>query len=217
MLPHVVFDLDGTLSDSSAGIVRSLQHALSELGHAVPTADELVWCVGPDLRNSFARLLETEDRTYVERALGIYRSRYAESGIFENEVYEGIPEALQTLRERGVRLFVATSKPLFFAAKVVEHLGLGPYFEEVHGPDLDGYRSSKPELLTHLLETHGLEPRSAAMVGDREHDVQGARAVGMRSVAVTYGYGTEEELQEAGPDLLCSAPHAIPAALAYLE
>lgn len=216
-LRNVLFDLDGTLADSSDGIVRSIAHALAELGHVVPTVDELQVCVGPDIRLSFARLLETEDRNAVERALGIYRARYAESGVFESAVFEGVPEMLAELRSRRLRLFVATSKPKPFAEKLVGHLGLGHAFEAVHGPDLQGYRSSKPELLGHLVESHALVPRETVVVGDRGHDVEGARAVGLRSVAVTYGYGTREELEQAAPDLLCSAPHAIPSAIAYLE
>ncbi len=216
-LRNVLFDLDGTLTDSSPGIVRSLQHALGELGHDVPTFEELVSCVGPDIRMSFGRLLETEDRTYVERALGIYRARYAESGIFECRVYEGIPEALEEIAARGLRLWVATSKPLPFARQVVEHFGLDRYFVDIHGPALDGYRSSKPELLAHLLSAHELVPAETIMVGDREHDVEGARGVGIRCVAVTYGYGDREELERAAPELLCSTPSALPGALGYLE
>lgn len=203
----ILFDLDGTLTDPKRGITRSIQYALEALGQDIPTADELTWCIGPPLLDSFERLLG--DRSQAESALQLYRERFGKTGMYENEVYPDIPEVLTELRRMGYRLFVATSKPTVYAVPILEHFGLSKYFNEIYGSELDGTRSDKSELLAWLQDNEGLYPSTTTMVGDRRHDVIGGRDNGMATVGVLYGYGTKQELLDAGADSLCSSPDEV--------
>jgi phosphoglycolate phosphatase len=208
----ICFDLDGTLTDPKLGITRCIRHALMEVTGEAPDADALTWCIGPPLIGSFETLLAGNGDAAL--ALARYRERFGDVGLFENEVYPAIPETLAALTASGFRLFVATSKPTVYARRIVEHFGLAPYFEDVCGAELDGRRSDKTELLSWLLERHGIAPASATMVGDRSHDIVGARNNDMRTVGVLYGYGTEAELTEAGAEILCPSPDALTEILA---
>jgi phosphoglycolate phosphatase len=140
----IYFDLDGTLTDPKPGITRSIQYALEKLDRAVPSEDELAWCIGPPLRSSLAKLLGGDDLT--ETALSLYRERFGDIGIFEDEVYPGIEHTLAVLASSGRRLFVATSKPVVYAERIIDHFKLAPHFERVFGSELDGRRSDKTEL-----------------------------------------------------------------------
>jgi phosphoglycolate phosphatase len=213
---NVVFDLDGTLSDPKEGITRSLQHALIAMGRQAPPTEALEWCIGPPLWQTWPVLLGSDDPAESQRAMVHYRERFATTGLFENKVYDGIPEVLGALSESGCALFLATSKPLVFARKILEHFALDGFFAGLHGAELDGRLSDKGELLSHLLIDQGLAPEATVMVGDRKHDVIGARTAGLRALAVTYGYGSREELAAAAPDGLCHRPAEIPRALAAL-
>ena len=200
----ICFDLDGTLSDPKLGITRSIQHALRELGRPVPTADDLTSCIGPPLLGSFKKLLGSSKEA--ENALRLYRERFGETGIYENELYPGIAAALSGLKSSGRRMFVATSKPKVFADRIIVHFGLSPYFEAIYGSELDGTRSDKSELLAWVVAQERLSPAKAVMVGDRSHDIAGGRENGMATLGVLYGYGTRTELLEAGADDLCQSP-----------
>lgn len=208
----ICFDLDGTLTDPKPGITRSIQHALRSLGRVVPTEDELTWCIGPPLIQSLERLVG--DRTVAERALVLYRERFGVVGLFENRVYDGIPEALQHLSGAGHRLLVATSKPRVYAERIVEHFGLGRHFAVVHGSELDGTRVEKTDLLAWIVEREGLDPATTVMIGDRSHDIVGARRNGLKTLGVLYGYGSRSELEAAGADGLCASPQGLTADLA---
>jgi len=208
--PPIFFDLDGTLTDPKLGITRCIQFALAELGEAVPDADALEWCIGPPLQQSMAELVGAERAA---EAVRLYRVRFADVGWVENEPYEGIVEALSQIAEAGRPLYVATSKPHVYATRIVEHFDLGPFFERVFGAELDGTRGDKAELLAHALGEAGVEDASrAVMVGDREHDMRGARANGLHSIGVRWGYGTEAELHAAGAEVLVSHPSEMPSA-----
>lgn len=209
----VLFDLDGTLTDSRSGILRSLRYALDALGRPAPAESDLGWCLGPPLRESFARLLDTRDPGLLDRALALYRERFGTVGLFENALYPEVPAALQAVRRLGCATFLATSKPRVFAARIADHFGLTPLLDAVHGSELDGRRSAKPDLLAHVLAAHGLLPGHTVMVGDRRHDAEGARACGLACLGVTYGYGSAAELQEAGVAVLVHRPRSIPAML----
>jgi phosphoglycolate phosphatase len=200
----IYFDLDGTLTDPKIGITGCIQYALDKLGQAVPTRDELTWCIGPPLRASFKTMLGRDD--LVEHAIVLYRERFADVGLYENGVYAGIEDTLSALRQSGRRLFVATSKPLIYAERIVDHFAMRHYFERVFGPELDGTRSDKTELLRHALAVTGAQPSRAAMIGDRRHDMIGARNNAMSAIGVLYGYGSEEELIAAGADHVCASP-----------
>ena len=204
----IFFDLDGTLTDPKPGITRSIQYALDKLAHpTIPTEDELTWCIGPPLRASFVRLLGGEDDA--DRAVSLYRERFSDIGLFENRVYDGIPEVLTTLSQSGQRLFVATSKPHVFATRIIEHFGLRHHFEHVFGSELDGRRVDKSDLLAYALQTVAVDPAKTLMIGDRSHDMVGAKNNGMQAIGVLYGYGSQDELIGAGALHVCETPQAI--------
>lgn len=204
----IFFDLDGTLTNPKPGITRSIQYALDRLGQAVPTEDDLVWCIGPPLHASLKKLLGTD--ALADRALLLYRERFADIGLFENEVYAGIQGTLSALAAPGRRIFIATSKPAVYADRIVDHFGLRRHFEHVFGSELDGTRTDKSELLRYALEVTRTDPRDAIMIGDRAHDMIGARNNAMTAIGVLYGYGSRDELMEAGAHHLCEAhPHLL--------
>jgi len=202
----VLFDLDGTLTDPREGITRSIAYALERMGMRPPPLDELTFAIGPPLRASFARLLGRDDGTAVEEAIRLYRERFADVGLFENEPYEGIAEVLATVRRSGAAMIVCTSKPLVYARRIVEHFGLHAHFDAVHGCELDGTREDKRDLMEYLLPLHGLAPSEAAMVGDRGADMRAARHHGLHAIGALWGYGSADELREFGADVLCDAP-----------
>jgi phosphoglycolate phosphatase len=207
-LDAIYFDLDGTLTDPKPGITRSIQYALQKLDHpTMPTEDELTWCIGPPLRASFVRLLGAE--TSADLAVSYYRERFSDVGLYENSVYDGIGEVLTKLCASGHRLFVATSKPHVFAERIIDHFGLRDHFERVFGSELDGTRVDKSHLLEYALKQASVDPARTLMIGDRSHDMVGAKNNGMKGIGVLYGYGTRDELLDAGAHHVCATPGAI--------
>lgn len=209
------FDLDGTLTDPKAGITRCIQYALGKLGQVAPPEDELTWCIGPPLLGSFEKMLGK--RCLAVTALGFYRERFADMGLYENRVYPGIENTLAKLGVSGRRLFVATSKPEPYATRIIEHFAIGRYFERIFGSELDGTRSDKTELLRYALKETGIAPIEATMIGDRSHDVIGARNNAMLAMGVLYGYGSKEELVAAGAHRISTSARDLPQELADLE
>jgi phosphoglycolate phosphatase len=199
---HVFFDLDGTLIDSREGIVGSIQYALHALGQPRRDPSWLERFIGPPLDGTFRQLLGTNDGERVRQAIAAYRVRFGASGIFENRVYDGIPEALRALGESGRSLFVVTSKPAVYARTIVDHHGLRRHFRGVYGAELDGERADKGILIRYVLGTEWLSPQEVVMVGDRAHDVVGARENGVASLAVRWGYASGDELESVGPDAI---------------
>jgi len=206
----IFLDLDGTLVDPKPGITGSVQHALGELGLAVPTADDLEWVIGPPLLDSFRRLGAADPN----HALALYRARYSSGGMFDCAVYDGVPGILAELRAAGHRLFLATAKPHVYAKKITAHFGLAGYLEAEFGPELDGTRNDKGNLLAHACELLGLDPGSAVMIGDRDNDLNAARANAMAFIGVLWGYAAKGELSDA--DQLCKVPCDLPAAVRAL-
>lgn len=196
MQQAIYFDLDGTLTDPKTGITRSIQYALEKLAKPVPAANELTWCIGPPLLESFESLVG--DAELAPQALDIYRQRFSTIGLFENEVYPGIEAMLQALREQGRPLYVATSKPCIYAERILEHFGLAKYFSAVFGAELDGARSDKSELLAYALAETAHSAENSIMVGDRKHDMIGACNNGLTALGVLWGYGDEQEILTAG-------------------
>jgi phosphoglycolate phosphatase len=194
---NVFLDLDGTLTDPGLGITNCIVYALQHLGTQIPSAAELRKCVGPPLRQGFASLLGTTDETIIQRAIGLYRERFTDIGLYENTLYADTLDSLQRLVAAGHRLFVATSKPTIYATRIVEHFGIDRYLARVYGSELSGARAEKAELLNYLLAAERITPDCAVMVGDRHHDVFGARANGVASIGVLWGYGDREELHQA--------------------
>ena len=206
-LEAIFFDLDGTLTDPKPGITRSIQYALQKLDHpTIPTEDELTWCIGPPLRASFATMLGDH---VADQAVTLYRERFSDVGLYENGVYDGIGDVLRTLCTAGHRLFVATSKPHVFAERIIDHFGLRDHFERVFGSELDGTRVNKSDLLAYALQQTGVDPAKSLMIGDRSHDMTGAKNNGMRRIGVLYGYGSRGELLEAGAQHVCATPDEI--------
>ena len=203
---NVLFDLDGTLTNPREGIVACLKYALTGMGHSCPADSELEQFIGPPLHESLAILLGSPDATQINSAVELFRRRFSSQGMFENTLYPGIHSALTTLRGRGAVLFVATSKPQIFAERIVEHFGLKNYFRAVYGSELDGTRSDKSHLIEHVLKAESLSSRSTCMVGDRAHDILGAKAHGVFSIGVLWGYGSYDELVTAGATVLCEEP-----------
>ena len=193
----VLFDLDGTLTDPFEGITKSVEHALDRCGIKVANRRELACFIGPPLHESFMKYYGfTEPEAF--RAVEVYREYFSVTGLFENKVYPGIPELLAELSDGGIKLAVATSKPTVFAKRILDHFGLTGYFSVCVGSELDGRRVRKDEVIADTLSALGIGAPDAVMVGDRMHDVIGAKKNGVAAVGVTYGYGTREELTEAG-------------------
>ena len=206
MAGYVYIDLDGTLTDPFEGISNCIAHALERLGQKRPEDAELRRFIGPPLLETFGALVGTE---MAPRALGYYRERFSEIGWLENAVYPGICDALEALTSAGHRCFVATSKPRVFAQRIVEHFGLAPYFDDIHGSELDGTRTEKTELLRFAARQRP-ERRQSVMIGDRCHDIVGALNNGFRAIGVTWGFGTEDEIRGAGAHCLAAAPEQLP-------
>jgi phosphoglycolate phosphatase len=204
----LLFDLDGTLTDNYLGISRSIVYALERLGARVADAATLRRCVGPPLRESFHWLLDTDDAAVVERAIGLYRERFADVGWRENVVYDGMADALTALATGATRMFVCTSKPEVYARRIVTLFGFLEHLDGVYGVDLAGHLDDKVKLLAHLVATEQLDPAHAIMIGDRAHDIRAARMNGARSAGVLWGYGSRQEL--AAADALVTTPAELP-------
>jgi phosphoglycolate phosphatase len=210
----IFFDLDGTVCDPCEGIVRCLQYALKQLGHAIPPDAQLLRYIGPPLYDSFAALLNSNDAQLIKRAVESYRERFDSIGMFENSVYPGITDLLAGLHPGHYRRYVVTTKPTVFARKILSHFGLAADFLNIYGSELDGSRADKSDLIAHVLEREQIIPTETVMIGDREHDIQGAIANGVRPIGVLWGYGSREELIRAGATLLCETPQSL---LAHLR
>jgi phosphoglycolate phosphatase len=204
----IFFDLDGTLTDPKPGITRSIQYALDKLGQqTIPTEEQLTWCIGPPLRASFVKLLG--DEASADLAVAHYRERFSDIGLYENDVYAGVRDVLTALQQSGRRLFVATSKPHVYAERIIDHFELRRHFERVFGSELNGTRADKSDLLAYALKTTSVDSLHATMIGDRSHDMIGARNNGLRGIGVLYGYGSEQELTAAGASCVCATPRAV--------
>ncbi|MCB1682841.1 MAG: HAD hydrolase-like protein [Pseudomonadales bacterium] len=206
MAADLFFDLDGTLTDPKIGITRCIQFALEQLGQPAPPMEDLIWCIGPPLIESFRTLV---GERCAGTALTRYRERFTETGLYENQVYSGMPQVLDTLRHHGARLHVASSKPLIYVERILNHFELSAYFDTVFGAELDGTRSDKTELLNHALLETGVHPGRAAMIGDRAHDAIGAKNNNMDFIGVLYGYGDEAELRGEGAVHLADSPQSL--------
>ncbi len=196
----VLFDLDGTLTDPKEGICKSYQYALRHYGRQADDLDAFVPLIGPPLQACFVEHLGFAPEQ-LDEVVAVFRDYFGTRGLYENRVYDGIVDLLAALQARGQRLALATSKAEFFAVKIMEHFGLSRYFDVMVGSELDGHRVAKADVIAEALRRLELtNGRGVAMVGDREHDVMGAQANGLRSVGVLYGYGDRAELAAAGAD-----------------
>ena len=209
MLRHIYFDLDGTLTDPYEGITKCILYALDELGFPHPDDDYLYSCIGPPLWDTFPELVGQE---LTRKAVDLYRERFVDIGWQENELYDGILEALESIASAGHTLFVATAKPHMHAARIINHFGMGDFFHNVYGSELDGTRATKTELLEFAIEKNpGTVER--IMIGDRKHDLLGAINNAMTPIGVAWGYGSVDELEQAGATRIVEYPGTLPGVL----
>jgi len=216
---HVLLDLDGTISDSSPGIGRSLIHAFTVCGYDAPDDEAIRSMIGPPFELSFPRHgIHVED---LEKVISVYRERYEDVGLFENTIYDGVTEMMETLRSDGHTITLATAKPQGTAIRIIEHFGLSDYFaRKVGASDTVGEgRRTKGEIITHALHLLGVSPHDrialdhVIMVGDRDHDVEGAHLNAIDCIGVAWGFGSMEELTGAGALTVVDHPHDVAGAI----
>lgn len=197
----ILFDLDGTLTDPMIGITKSVRYALTHFDIEVATLEELTPFIGPPLKGSFQKFYGFSEED-AETALQKYREYFSKTGLFENQVYEGIEAMLCALKAHNMRLFVATSKPTVYAKQILEHFHLAEYFDFIGGSELSGERVEKKDVIEYVLKEKNIEPENAIMVGDRCFDVAAGKEAGLATIGVLYGYGDVKELTDAGADAL---------------
>ena len=209
MFDIVLFDLDGTLTDPGEGITNSVAYALKKYDIEVTDKRELYKFIGPPLKDSFMKYYGFSEEK-AEEAIAFYREYFRNIGIFENKVYDGVEDMLRTLHADGKKIVLATSKPEEFAVRILEHFGLKKYFAVVAGASMDSSRSKKGDVIAYAISLcENFDKDTAIMIGDREHDIIGAKENGLKSIGVLYGYGDEEELKTAGADYIAVAPEDI--------
>lgn len=211
MYNTILFDLDGTLTDPKEGITKCVQYALKYFDINEPNLDELKKFIGPPLKESFMVYYHL-DEVKAEQAIEKYRERFSTVGLFENGVYEGIEALLKALKIAGKKLAVATSKPTIYSERILEHYGLRKYFEVVVGSELDGTRVNKAEVICEVLKQLNIDEKSlnsVVMIGDRKHDILGAKACQLTSIGVKFGYAEIGELEAAGADYVAESVEAL--------
>ncbi len=202
MFDYLFFDLDGTLTDPALGITNSFIYALKYFDLEIPSYETLCTFIGPPLPETFKTQFGfTEEKA--SEGVKKYREYFATKGLLENSVYPGIPELLASLKKAGKKLVVATSKPEEYSVRIIEHFGLSQYFENVCSSKMDETRSKKDEVIAYAIERNNIKDKSKIlMIGDRKHDILGAKKVGLKSCGVLFGYGSLEELKTAGADFI---------------
>ena len=199
---YILFDLDGTITDSALGITNSVKYALNKLNAPIPPYETLCKFIGPPLLDGFRDICGF-DAEKAQEAVKLYREYYETTGLYENAVYDGIPEFLRALKEKGKTVILATSKPEKFARLILEHFNLIQYFDCAAGATIDETRNKKDAVIAYALEECNITDKSlAVMVGDRHHDIFGAKQNGISCVGVLYGFGSLEELTAAGADYI---------------
>ncbi|UCB43775.1 MAG: HAD hydrolase-like protein [Dehalococcoidales bacterium] len=209
MIGNVFFDLDGTLTDPKEGITRCIQYSLKQLGRPYPSDLKPTDFIGPPLRSTFAKLLCSDEKPLIEKAMSLYRERFSEVGIFENMVYPGIDEVLSALHEKSLRLYVVTTKPTVYAERIIKHFSLAQWFSDIFGTELDGRFDNKAELVEFILRNLKLVPEETAMVGDKKEDIIAAKSNRIRTIGFTYGYGSKQEISNSAPDYVCNSPSEV--------
>lgn len=205
MYNTILFDLDGTLTDPAEGITNSVTYALKHWNIEIADKSSLNCFIGPPLYESFSKYFNFSENE-AQKAVEVYREYFSVKGLYENKVYDGIEEVLSLLKSAGKKLAVATSKPEHFAVKILKHFSLEKYFDVIAGATMDGSRINKADVIRYALnELSPSTSKEILMIGDREHDVFGAKEIGIDSLGVTYGYGGRKELENAGADFVVDA------------
>lgn len=212
MYKYILFDLDGTITDTKPGICKSVQYALSKFGIIENDIESLTRFIGPPLRVSFPEFYGFSEND-TELAVKYYRERYSVTGLFECDVYEGIEDLLKSLKEAGLTILIASSKPTTFINRILEHFNLDKYFDVVVGSQLDGTRDSKIEVIKECLNilsrTQAVEISECVMIGDRKFDIDAANELNMPNIGVTYGFGSRDELTEHNAGAICDSAYEI--------
>ncbi|HFI0238166.1 TPA: HAD family hydrolase [Streptococcus suis] len=197
MYQTILFDLDGTLTDSGQGILHSVAYALDHMGIDEPDLANLQRFIGPPLYESFSRFYQLNPAD-TQAAVDAFRVYFKDKGMFENQLYDGILPLLESLKQAGKTLAIATSKPEVFAKQILEYFDIAHYFDVIAGASLDSSLINKSDVISYALAQLDYDPQTTIMVGDREHDIEGAQANQLASIGVLYGYGNRQELEEAG-------------------
>ncbi|PGS52269.1 HAD family hydrolase [Bacillus sp. AFS041924] len=198
----ILFDLDGTLTDPKRGILNSVKYALQKMNQPIPLESELLKFIGPPIQRSFSEICQLNENELLN-AVRFYREYFSKNGMIENNLYDGIHELLRELFKENKRLYVATSKPTIFVKQVLSHFQLDQYFIEIVGSELDGTRIDKGEIIEFIFEMNNdLSKEDSVMIGDRLHDIVGAKIAKIDAIGVTYGYGSEVELTDAGANAI---------------
>lgn len=206
-----IFDLDGTITDSGPGIMNSIRYALRKHGISEPSEEVLRTFIGPPLKEQFRKVFHLSEEEGAAM-VSAYREYYGEKGLFENRVYEGVPEMLEHLKRSGVKIVMATSKPEEYAKRIARHFGFDKYFDFIGGACMNGERTDKYEVIEYVLSSCGIsgdDRACAVMIGDRRHDIAGAKKAKLESIGALYGYGSREELEEAGADRIAASPEEV--------
>jgi phosphoglycolate phosphatase len=211
---NILLDLDGTIADSAPGILASYSATLRELGHTPDPSIDLNFVIGPALPDVMPLVLRPYGDDRVDLAVTTYRRIYSEIGVLDAQPYDGIPALLNALHAGGKRLFLATAKRTVFARQMLEHFGVAHLFTGIYGSEPGGALDHKPELIAHILAREAIDPATACMSGDRHYDISGAHANSVRAIGVLWGYGSREELEQAGADALAETPGALATLLA---
>ncbi|WP_170923056.1 HAD family hydrolase [Candidatus Enterococcus palustris] len=205
----ILFDLDGTITDSGEGIIHSVIYALKKLNIAVPDSTELYSFIGPPLNDTFKNSYHLDDES-TEQAVSYYREYYQAKGMYENRIYKGIPKVLADLKQAGCNVYIATSKPEIYAKQILAHFDLAHYFDGIYGASLDGERSKKGDVIRYALNEANLtQLKEIIMIGDRSHDILGAKENELDCIGVLYGFGNKAELEKSGADYIVSTPEEI--------
>lgn len=200
-MEYILFDLDGTITDSQLGIKNSVAYALNHFGIKVDNMDSLNKYIGPPLRQSFMEFAGlSEENSHI--GMTKYREYYGPKGIFENELYFGIVDLFEKLKKDNKKIVLATSKPWIYAEIILEHFNIKKYFDFVAGSELNGVRTKKDDVIKYAIDKYNINTNNAVMIGDRKHDILGAKANGIKTIGVLYGFGSKDELESAGADYI---------------
>lgn len=200
-MEYILFDLDGTITDSQLGIKNSVAYALNHFGIKVDNMDSLNKYIGPPLRQSFMTFAGlSEENSHI--GMTKYREYYGPKGIFENELYSGIVDLFERLKNDNKKIVLATSKPGIYAEIILEHFNIKKYFDFVAGSELNGVRTKKDDVIKYAIDKYNIDTNNAIMIGDRKHDILGAKANGIKTIGVLYGFGSKDELESAGADYI---------------
>lgn len=216
MYKYILFDLDGTLTDSAPGIINCIKYACAKMELPCPDEATLFSFVGPPLKGMFAKTFSLSESD-AEKAVALYRERFSTVGLFENSVYPGVPELLKKLKGDGLHLALATSKPQVYAEKITDKFALSPYFDFISGSELSGAHVEKIDVMRSAMASLNASEESTVMVGDRMFDINASRALNVTSIAVTYGYAPEGELLSCHPDFFAASPEEVYSVIRNLQ